>query len=80
MVAQVLAYARQVLDHLDAEAFEMLGRPHAGKHQKLGRGNCPAADDNLVGLHRENLPAAFGFNTHGPLSLEQNTPRRDAAP
>ncbi len=79
MVSEVLANPWQVLDNLNAEASDMLRRADAGQHQKLRRGDGPAADDDLSALNREHFAPAFGFDSDGPVSVKQDAPGGDAA-
>jgi hypothetical protein len=74
MVSQVLAHARQVLDHVYIQAPEMAGRAHAGKHQQLWRPYGPAAQYDLLSLRGERLPSALGFYSYGTTAFKQDAP------
>ena len=72
MVAEVLADAGSIVDDGDAHAAEVVSRADAGKHQELGRGDCAAAEDDLVGFDGEHLAAAFDHHAGGAVAVEDD--------
>ena len=78
MVAQILAHARQIMDHIDAQALQFFLRTHAGQQQRLRGANRPSREDDLAPFDGENLAAALGLHAYGSLALEQYSSHGDA--
>ncbi len=57
VVLEVLADAWQVLYHVDAEGFQLVGVAHARKLERLGRVDRAAAEDHLAGMHGGRRPS-----------------------
>ena len=79
MVAQVFAYAGQVVDHGDAHFPQMSGRAYAGEQQDLGRGDGAAGEDDPVAIDFKDVAAAFGGHAHGLFAVKEDAADHHAA-
>ena len=80
MVAQILADARQFVNHRDAQLPQVVGRANPRQHQDLRRGHGAGAEHNLPGLDGEYFATAFHLHTHGGFALKQDAPDNDVGP
>ena len=77
MIVEIVADARQVGDHRDAERAQMLGRPEPGQLQKLRRVECAAGDQDLgVGACRLGRAAGEIFDAGRLAPVEQDARRQ----
>ncbi len=75
VILQILANARQVVDHRDVEAFEQCRRADAGALQHLRRGDGAAAQQHFLacsGLNRGIAVAHQISHAHRTFALEQD--------
>ena len=70
MVLEVLADAGQVVDHVDAEAGEVLLVADAGELEQLRGVDGAAAEDHLAGGHAARPAGPEVVDADGTLALE----------
>src|SRR5262245_1381664 len=77
MVLQVLAHARQIVGHFNAELAQFGGRPDARVHQQHRGIDGPGRDDYLA--PRPDLPgdpARLDLDAHGASAFEKDAPHQ----
>src|SRR4029453_12014952 len=72
MVSEVLADARHILHHGNAQAPELCGWPHAREHEELGRSDSPGTQDDVRTGDGIRLLATVHGDPHRPVALKQN--------
>ena len=72
VVLQVLADARDIGDHVDAEPPQLLGIADPGQLEELRRCDRPAREDHLAGPGLDSRAAVRVFDADRAVPLEQD--------
>ena len=72
MIAQILAYASEVVYDWDAHFFQVGGWANARQHQYVRGADCARAKNYLVAIDGELFAAAFYLDPNSALALEDD--------
>ena len=79
MIAQVLANAREIVDHWHPDTLELRSGPTPESRSTWGEPMAPPLNTICSPVHRKALATAFDLDPNGACAVKQEAPHHDVA-